>query len=73
MNSVDKTSRDVKIIVDSIGDLIQKRLFEARATEQTSFTDEQLAFLLKIVNASLDEGYQRALPTFQRTVSKYLT
>lgn len=72
MNTVDKISRDTKLVVDSIGDVISQKLLSARETGSLNLSDDQISSVIKLVNLSIGEGYQRAVPSFQKSISSYL-
>jgi hypothetical protein len=72
MNNVDKVSKDVKNIVESIKDLSSANLLNAVRSNSVQLDELQLSRIIAVVNMSLDEGFQRALPSFQNSVKKYV-
>lgn len=71
MNTSDKVTKDTKILVDSIKDTLTRNLVVAAKTNAVELTEPQLAKLLSLVTISADEGYQKALSSFQNSVKKY--
>ena len=72
MNTVDKISRDAKLVVDSVKDSVVKNLTTTVHNKKLDLTDRQLAEVVKLIELSVNEGYQRSLNVFQNTVKKYL-
>lgn len=72
MNNIDRVSKDVKIIVDSTKDLLEKNIVSFLKDNEIQITVEQVSKLLDVVKKSIDDNYQRALPTFQNTIKKYV-
>ena len=73
MNSVDKISRDAKILVDSAKDVTTKNLIEAVQGSLIDLNQDQLGKILNVLSTSLDMGYQRSLPVFQNMIKKHIT
>lgn len=71
MNNVDKATRDSRILIESAKDTVTKNLVLSARNETVSLTKTQLETIISIVNLSFDEGYQRALPSFQNAIKKY--
>jgi hypothetical protein len=72
MNSVDKISRDAKILVDSAKDVTTKNLIEAVQGSLIDLNQDQLGKILNVLSTSFDMGYQRSLPVFQNMIKKHL-
>ena len=72
MNTLDKLSRDVKLLIDSSKDLLSTNLVNASRNSNLDLTEKQLSTVIQILNFSLDEAYQRALPTYQNSIKKYI-
>ena len=72
MNTLDKVSKETKVLVDSIKDLISTNLLVAVRTKNVVVDESQLSRLISVVEASADEAFQRALPRFQKTVDNLL-
>ena len=73
MNNIDKTAKDARILLDSAKDTVAKNLLAAAKSDTVSLTKAQLEKIIAIVNLSFDEGYQKALPSFQSSIKKYFT
>jgi hypothetical protein len=71
MNTVDKISRDTKILTDSVKDGTCNNLVMAAGRGDLQLSEDQLRLVLNIVNLSVDQYYQKALPTFQNTILKH--
>lgn len=72
MNNVDKITRDAKILIDSARDSVNSNIVNAIAAKKISLNENQLQEVLALVNASIDEGYQRAINAFQGSIKKHL-
>jgi hypothetical protein len=73
MNSIDKISRDAKILVDSAKDNTTKNLIEAVQGGLIDLNQDQLGKILNVLSTSFDMGYQRSLPVFQNMIKKHVT
>lgn len=73
MNNSDKVAKDAKILIDSVKDVVSTNLVTAARTGTVDLTEAQLSKILSVVGISVDEGYQRAVPTFQNMVKKYVS
>lgn len=71
MNQIDNITRDSKILVESAKDCITGNLLKSIQSSSLVLTEDQLKSVMKIVDLSLSEGYQRAIPVFQNTIKKY--
>lgn len=71
MNTVDKISRDLCTVSDSMGDMIVSRIIEARSSGAIDLNEKQLAEVVGLVGLTVKESYQKILPNFQKTISKY--
>lgn len=72
MNNTDKVAKDAKILIESAKDVVSTNLLSAVRSNTVDLTEAQLSKILTVVGISLDEGYQRAVPTFQNMVKKYV-
>lgn len=73
MNEVDKISRDAKTLIESTKDTFASNITNAVLAKKLSFDEKQLQTIIAVANLSIDEGYQKALPTFQKTVKRTLS
>ena len=73
MNEVDKVTRETKALVDSIRDTLAANILNATKNKTITLTEGQLQNIISIANLSVDEGYQRAIPHFQRSLKRKLT
>lgn len=72
MNSVDKITRDTKILLDSAKDTVTSNLMNAIRTREVEIPEAQLSRILTLVNSSIDQGYQKALTTYQNSIKKHM-
>lgn len=73
MNNIDRTAKDAKVLTDSAKDLTTGNLLNAMKSKTLQVDEATLHKIISILNLSIDEGYQRALPVFQNTIKRYLT
>lgn len=71
MNNIDKISRDSKILIESVKDTTTNNLVTAIRSNEISIVESELSKLLTILSVSIDEGYQKSLPTYQNTIRKH--
>lgn len=71
MNNVDKISRDSKILIDSAKDTVGANIVSMVKSNALNLEPAQLEKILSVINISLDEGYQKALPYYQNSIKKY--
>lgn len=72
MNTLDKITRDSRLLVNSAKDAISKNITSAVLDRKIELNERQLSEVLKIVELSCDEGYQRAYNVFQKTIKSHL-
>ena len=68
MNSVDKISRESKVLLDDAKDVFTANLVNAVRAKTIVVDESQLPAVINLLNISIDESFQRALPFFQRTI-----
>lgn len=73
MNSVDKISRETKVIIENAKDTFVQNLVGAARTNKISLDDSQLSSIINLLNISVDESFQKAIPVFQRTVKSFIS
>ena len=73
MNEVDKVTRETKSLVDSIRDTLAANILSATKNKTITLTEGQLQNIISIANLSVDEGYQKAIPHFQRSLKNKLS
>lgn len=71
MNNVDKISRDSRILIDSAKDTVGANIVSMVKSNALNLEPAQLEKILSVINISLDEGYQKALPYYQNSIKKY--
>ena len=72
MNSVDKITRDAKILVASARDTANSNLTTSAMENHLNLTENQLKEVLRIIDMSFEEGYQKAINVFQNTIKKHI-
>lgn len=70
MNQVDKISKEVLSLLNYSKDVATGNLSIANNSGrlEPKLTDEQLRSVVNLVEASLSQGYQKGLNTFQKTL-----
>lgn len=72
MNKVDKMSKEVLGIVEYCKEVVRKNLISSNDNQQDRLSESQLNNMLNIVNLSLSQGSQKAIPVFQKVLSNVL-
>lgn len=72
MNTVDKVTKEVKLVVDSAKDTTISNVIKYVRENSLQLTDVQVNGLLNLIGLSIDEGYQRSVATFQNSVKKFV-
>lgn len=73
MNTVDKLTKETRILIDSAKDTVSTQLLEALKKNTVTVREDQVSTLISLIHLSLDQGYQKAIPVFQNSVKKHLT
>ena len=72
MNIHDSITKETQIIANSMKDSVNTSLFNALKEPTLGLKEDQLAKVLSLISLSLDQSYQRALPSFQNSIKKIL-
>lgn len=72
MNSIDKISRDSKILIDSAKDSVTANLLTLLRNKELDLSKDQVEKIINLVSLSLDESFQKTLPFYQGMIKKYL-
>ena len=72
MNSIDKISRDSKILIDSAKDSVTANLLTLVRNKELDLSKDQVEKIINLVSLSLDESFQKTLPFYQGMIKKYL-
>jgi hypothetical protein len=72
MNKTDKISKDAKLLVESAKDVLTNNLISAIKSRTVIVEESQIPKLLQIVDMSMNDGYQRSLRTFQKSIASLL-
>jgi hypothetical protein len=68
MNTVDKISREAKLILDATKDSVINNIITASRSGTFQIEDSQLARLVQVVTLSFDDSTQKSLPHFQNSI-----
>ena len=68
MNTVDKISREAKLILDAMKDSVINNIVTASRSGTFQIEDSQLARLVQVVTLSFDDSAQKSLPHFQNSI-----
>lgn len=68
MSNANKIIRDTKILADSVKDTLSANFLASVKNKTFSLSDDELSMLVRVMHASVDEGYQRALASYQKSV-----
>ncbi|NBW06493.1 MAG: hypothetical protein EBR82_00530 [Caulobacteraceae bacterium] len=71
MDKSDNIVKESRILVDSVKDTLASNLLSAVRSSMVSLPESDLNKLINIVNLSVDEAYQKALPIYHRAVKKH--
>jgi len=72
MNEIDKISKDSRTLLESARDTFANNIVEAVKTKKFAVDEKSLQTIIAIANLSIDEGYQKALPSFQKSLRRTL-
>ena len=73
MNTVDKITKEAKIIIDSAKDTMDSNLVSAVREDSFGLREDQVSKLINLVNLLLDQSFQKSIPYFQNSIKKHLT
>jgi hypothetical protein len=74
MNKVNKLSKEVLGMVEYSKEVIKNNLVSFNEKNQSDrLTESQLSNVINLVNLSLSQGMQTAMPTFQKVVAGALS
>jgi hypothetical protein len=71
MNNIDKISADSRILIDSAKDTVSTNFLSLISRKDINLDPSQIEKILNVVNVSIEEGYQKALPYYQNTIKKH--
>lgn len=72
MNTVDRITKETKIIIDSAKDTLESNFPLAIKDSSLNLREDQIKNLLDLVKLLLDQSFQRAVPSFQNSIKKYV-
>lgn len=72
MNKIDSITRDAKILIDSVKDSFTTAVIAAARSGDITLNETSLGVILKILDVTAAEGYQKALGSFQTSVKNTL-
>lgn len=72
MSKINNISREASQLINSVKDTTVNNLVRSVSENLMQLTEDQLTNIINIITLSIDEGYQKALPTFQKTLQNSL-
>lgn len=72
MNAINKISKEIKLILDTVKDTVSKNILIAVNSGTLELDKKQLERLFQVIDASIDDTYHRSIGYFQRSASRYL-
>ena len=72
MSKINNISREASQLINSVKDTTINNLVRSVSENLMQLTEDQLTNIVNIVTLSIDEGYQKALPSFQKTLQNSL-
>jgi len=71
MDPVDKISKESKVLIDAAKDALSANLLAASNSKIINLNEDQLTKLINLVDISLNESFQKSLPTFQKSIKQH--
>lgn len=72
MSKINNISREASQLINSVKDTTVNNLVRSVSENLMQLTEDQLTNIVNIITLSIDEGYQKALPSFQKTLQNSL-
>lgn len=72
MNTLDNITKETRTLANSMKDSVNTSLVASLKDPALGLREDQLTKVLSLINLTLDQGYQRALPSFQNSIKKHL-
>ena len=68
MSKINELSREANQLANSIKDTTVNNIVRSAGEKTLQLSEDQLANLINIISLSIEEGYQKAFPSFYRTL-----
>ena len=68
MSKINIISREASQLINSVKDTTVNNLVRSVSENLMQLSEDQLTNIVNIITLSIDEGYQKALPSFQKTL-----
>lgn len=72
MNKIDLVSKESRTFFLTCKDSVTTTLTAAYADKSLELSEEQLSKVLQYVSIAFEQGYQKALPSFQNSIKKHV-
>lgn len=72
MSKINILAREASQLINSVKDTTINNVVRSVSENMIQLNEEQLANIVNIIALSIEEGYQKALPSFQRTLQNNL-
>jgi hypothetical protein len=72
MSKINILAREASQLINSVKDTTINNVVRSVSENMIQLNEEQLANIVNIITLSIEEGYQKALPSFQRTLQNNL-
>ena len=72
MNKINLLAREASQLINSVKDTTVNNIVRSVNENMIQLTEDQLTNIVNIITLSIDEGYQKALPSFQRILQNNL-
>lgn len=68
MSKINNLAREASQLINSVKDTTVNNIVRSVNENVVQISADQLANIVNIITLSIEEGYQKALPSFQRTL-----
>lgn len=68
MRKVEKIARDAKVLTESARDVARDNIISAIRSKILKMDESQIPILLQLIEVSINDGYSKAVKSFQRSL-----
>ena len=68
MSKINTLAREASQLINSVKDTTVNNVVRSVTENKLQLTEDQLTNIVNIITLSIEEGYQKALPSFHRTL-----
>lgn len=68
MSKINTLAREASQLINSVKDTTVNNVVRSVTENKIQLTEDQLTNIVNIITLSIEEGYQKALPSFHRTL-----